>query len=210
MQEVHENCPGVKLVLTALKCDLRRDDEQNDNPDAIAFDQGLAKAKEIGAVKYLGMLTFDILVSMCFYHLYAFYWHWMTQLSRMLCRAKSRDSRNLLWSGEGGFGSQTSRLKFHRHMRHFMIVGPGFSRLAYYPLIVSSSHDERTYACPIIYSSVVLSLYRLHLSCSSINIRKGFGVWCCSLISRSSSLFNFLISFFFFFGFYIFLPTFFA
>lgn len=73
MQEVHENCPGVKLVLTALKCDLRRDDEQNDNPDAIAFDQGLAKAKEIGAVKYLGMLTFDILVSMCFYHLYAFY-----------------------------------------------------------------------------------------------------------------------------------------
>ena len=73
MQEVHENCPGVKLVLTALKCDLRRDDEQNDNPDAIAFDQGLAKAKEIGAVKYLGILTFDILVSMCFYHLYAFY-----------------------------------------------------------------------------------------------------------------------------------------
>jgi Rho family, other len=73
MQEVHENCPGVKLVLTALKCDLRRDDEQNDNPDAIAFDQGLAKAKEIGAVKYLGMLTFDIFVSMCFHHLYTFY-----------------------------------------------------------------------------------------------------------------------------------------
>ena len=27
----------------------------NDNPNAITFEQGLAKAKEIGAVKYLGM-----------------------------------------------------------------------------------------------------------------------------------------------------------
>lgn len=43
------------MVLTALKCDLRKDDEENDNPNAISFDQGLAKAKEIGAVKYLGM-----------------------------------------------------------------------------------------------------------------------------------------------------------
>jgi Rho family protein len=43
----------VRVVLTALKCDLRKDDDQNDT-DAITFEQGLAKAKEIGAVKYLG------------------------------------------------------------------------------------------------------------------------------------------------------------
>jgi Rho family protein len=55
MGEIHENCPGVKLVLAALKCDLRKDEEQNENPDAVAFEHGLAKAKEIGAVKYLGM-----------------------------------------------------------------------------------------------------------------------------------------------------------
>lgn len=55
--EINENCPGVRMVLTALKCDLRKDDEMNDNPDAITFDQGLAKAKEIGAVKYLGTCT---------------------------------------------------------------------------------------------------------------------------------------------------------
>lgn len=55
LAEISENCPGVKLVLTALKCDLRKDEEMNDNPDAITFDEGLAKAKEIGAVKYLGM-----------------------------------------------------------------------------------------------------------------------------------------------------------
>lgn len=53
--EINDNCPGVRVVLTALKCDLRKDDEMNDNADAISFDQGLAKAKEIGAVKYLGM-----------------------------------------------------------------------------------------------------------------------------------------------------------
>ena len=55
MAEIHENCPGVKMVLTALKCDLRKDEDQNENPDAVSFDQGLAKAKEVGAVKYLGM-----------------------------------------------------------------------------------------------------------------------------------------------------------
>ena len=52
--EIAENCPGVKMVLTALKCDLRKDEDLNDNPNAISFDEGLAKAKEIGAVKYLG------------------------------------------------------------------------------------------------------------------------------------------------------------
>ncbi|KAJ5296906.1 signal recognition particle 14kD protein [Penicillium atrosanguineum] len=51
--EINENCPGVRVCLTALKCDLRKDDEMNDNPNTISFDQGLAKAKEIGAVKYL-------------------------------------------------------------------------------------------------------------------------------------------------------------
>lgn len=56
--EINENCPGVRVVLTALKCDLRKDDEMNDNPGAISFDQGLAKAKEIGAVKYLGTLRY--------------------------------------------------------------------------------------------------------------------------------------------------------
>ncbi|CAI7578096.1 unnamed protein product [Penicillium glandicola] len=51
--EINENCPGVRVVLTALKCDLRKDEDMNDNPNCISFDQGLAKAKEIGAVKYL-------------------------------------------------------------------------------------------------------------------------------------------------------------
>ncbi|PKY07819.1 Rho type ras-related small GTPase [Aspergillus campestris IBT 28561] len=53
VDEISENCPGVKMVLTALKCDLRKDEFLNDNPNVITYEQGLAKAKEIGAVKYL-------------------------------------------------------------------------------------------------------------------------------------------------------------
>ncbi|KAN0074369.1 GTP-binding protein RHO3 [Elaphomyces granulatus] len=53
ISEIQEHCPGVKMVLAALKCDLRTDEQENNNPSAITFDQGLEKAKEIGAVKYL-------------------------------------------------------------------------------------------------------------------------------------------------------------
>jgi Rho family protein len=56
MSEIQEHCPGVKMVLAALKCDLRTDEQENNNPSAITFDQGLEKAKEIGAVKYLGKI----------------------------------------------------------------------------------------------------------------------------------------------------------
>lgn len=82
--EINENCPGVRVVLTALKCDLRKDDEMNDNPGAISFDQGLAKAKEIGAVKYLGTLR------------YAFGRGEHADIFRMLCCPKSRHQRKLL------------------------------------------------------------------------------------------------------------------
>ncbi|GAB1195859.1 hypothetical protein APSETT444_005124 [Aspergillus pseudonomiae] len=53
VEEITENCPGVKMVLTALKCDLRKDEFENTNPNAITYEQGLEKAKAIGAVKYL-------------------------------------------------------------------------------------------------------------------------------------------------------------
>ena len=63
MSEITENCPGVKIVLTALKCDLRKDEDGNENPSTISFEQGLAKAKEIGAVKYLGKyIVMDVII----------------------------------------------------------------------------------------------------------------------------------------------------
>lgn len=55
--EIAENCPGVKLVLVALKCDLREQD-QDDMAEAkgplIDYKQGLAVAEKIRALRYLG------------------------------------------------------------------------------------------------------------------------------------------------------------
>lgn len=68
--EIADNCPGVKLVLVALKCDLREEVEEVDEGAAvgraqgggeqtqhsknlISYDQGLEVAKRIGALRYL-------------------------------------------------------------------------------------------------------------------------------------------------------------
>jgi len=65
--EIADNCPGVKLVLVALKCDLRESVEE-ENADAddqtapqpgekrnqlINYDQGLEVARRIQASRYL-------------------------------------------------------------------------------------------------------------------------------------------------------------
>lgn len=59
--EIAENCPGVKLVLVALKCDLREqtdaddeDGQQGEKPVLINYDQGLKVAEKIRALRYLG------------------------------------------------------------------------------------------------------------------------------------------------------------
>ena len=61
--EIAENCPGVKLVLVALKCDLReqKDDEDTDaqhepKRPMIDYKAGLAVAEKIKALRYLGEL----------------------------------------------------------------------------------------------------------------------------------------------------------
>jgi len=60
--EIAENCQGVKLVLVALKCDLRNDaadDEADENgqprekKDMITYNQGLEVARRINALRYL-------------------------------------------------------------------------------------------------------------------------------------------------------------
>jgi Rho family protein len=56
--EIAENCPGVKLVLVALKCDLRKreadDDDQQPEKPMINYDEGLKVAERIKALRYLG------------------------------------------------------------------------------------------------------------------------------------------------------------
>ena len=62
VSEIAENCQGVKLVLVALKCDLRErgsddeDQEENIGREKVMIDykQGLEVAKRIQALRYLG------------------------------------------------------------------------------------------------------------------------------------------------------------
>lgn len=65
--EIADNCPGVKLVLVALKCDLRENVEDDAGTDGqpaapqpgekrnqlITYDQGLEVARRIQASRYL-------------------------------------------------------------------------------------------------------------------------------------------------------------
>ncbi|KAG9242908.1 small GTPase superfamily [Calycina marina] len=60
--EIAENCQGVKLVLVALKCDLREQGEDGDavegeapreKKEMINYDQGLEVARRINALRYL-------------------------------------------------------------------------------------------------------------------------------------------------------------
>lgn len=67
--EITDHCEGVKLVLVALKCDLRNNDTEaitpnnihnnnntnskNKNNKLISYEEGLAMAKQIGALRYL-------------------------------------------------------------------------------------------------------------------------------------------------------------
>ncbi|KAF7731734.1 Rho GTPase [Apophysomyces ossiformis] len=55
MEEISEHCPNAKIVLVALKCDLR-DDEQTmkrQNTTPVMYEEGLAVARTINAVRYL-------------------------------------------------------------------------------------------------------------------------------------------------------------
>lgn len=64
--EIADNCQGVKLVLVALKCDLREDFDDGPNTaadtnavsersekDLVSYEQGLEVARRIGALRYL-------------------------------------------------------------------------------------------------------------------------------------------------------------
>lgn len=58
--EIADHCEGVKLVLVALKCDLRNEQEDENNnvqnnrrKDLITYEEGLNMAKSIGALRYL-------------------------------------------------------------------------------------------------------------------------------------------------------------
>ena len=70
MTEIAEHCQGVKVVLVALKCDLREETEkEEDGPedgpgeqprDIIQYQEGLDAARRIGALRYLGKSCLEL------------------------------------------------------------------------------------------------------------------------------------------------------
>ncbi|KAK9894748.1 GTP-binding protein Rho3 [Cystobasidium minutum MCA 4210] len=58
LEEIHEHCPGVKLCLVALKCDLREDAATRERLSRhgeapVQYEEGLAVARRIRASRYL-------------------------------------------------------------------------------------------------------------------------------------------------------------
>ncbi|KAI7875405.1 hypothetical protein K492DRAFT_168151 [Lichtheimia hyalospora FSU 10163] len=55
LSEVHQYCPEAKILLVALKCDLRDNDEvlKRKNIEPVLYEEGLEVAKSINAVRYL-------------------------------------------------------------------------------------------------------------------------------------------------------------
>jgi Rho family, other len=72
MQEIEEHCPGVRIVLCALKCDLREENEKDDEDEAavepsrmIQYNEGLEAARKIGALRYLGKFDSILWANLC-------------------------------------------------------------------------------------------------------------------------------------------------
>jgi Rho family protein len=118
-KEIEENCPGVKIVLVALKCDLREadEDEIDENPHEpkgalIDYQQGLRVAQNIKALRYLGELCYDWNKPK---------WSWVSNTAtRMLGDEEPRCQRSFHRGGPRGHGSQNPLRQvppqMHRHV----------------------------------------------------------------------------------------------
>ena len=84
--EIAEHCQGVKIVLVALKCDLREEFEKDDDEtdgvpprQIVQYNEGLEVARRIGALRYLGTSLQNAAQLLL-----------LTSCTRMLCDAESR------------------------------------------------------------------------------------------------------------------------
>lgn len=119
--EIAENCQGVKLVLVALKCDLREkhsdeDDDAAGESDAghprkekemIDYKQGLEVARRIQALRYLGMVG----------RLFITDWKHAKADDRMFGQAESRCQRGVHRSCPGcAFGQVFGHFRRRKQM----------------------------------------------------------------------------------------------
>ncbi len=118
--EISEHCPGVKVVLCALKCDLREEQEKEDEepqqpgPGMIQYNEGLEVARRIGALRYLGLLPPRLSRDM------ALTW------TRMLRHAKPRRQRSIYRSCPSRPPGQTCSIQ-RRQQVHRDVNQPNFT-----------------------------------------------------------------------------------
>ena len=116
MAEIAEHCPGVKVVLCALKCDLREEQEKDDEepvqqpgPGMIQYNEGLEVARRIGALRYLG--TFPG----CSVRL-------VLMRDRMLSHAESRRQRSFYGSSASRPTGQACSVERQQQMHCYVIA----------------------------------------------------------------------------------------
>ena len=119
--EIAENCQGVKLVLVALKCDLREKhadedeaqegtaEEGGEKKDLIDYQKGLEVARRIQALRYLGRFLF------CSTN------PGQLMRTRMLGKTKSRCQRSLHRSRQGSVVGE-ERQWFSRREQVFSVM----------------------------------------------------------------------------------------
>jgi hypothetical protein len=115
--EIEENCPGVKLVLVALKCDLRErhHDEEDESTEPkrpmIEYKQGLQVAQKIKALRYLGEEFTSVLIVGT--------GRLLTQY-RMFRNEESRRQRSLYRSRSSGTLCEEPQRPYKPSMRYFI------------------------------------------------------------------------------------------
>jgi hypothetical protein len=127
MAEISEHCPGVKIVLVALKCDLREEHEKDDNEangsqprHMVTYQEGLAVARRIGALRYLGMFYSNSLASRTL--------ETDQMLGRMLSNAQPGRQRSLHRSCASSASSQASEIEREQQVRHHVALPRAQSR----------------------------------------------------------------------------------
>lgn len=165
--EIAENCPNVKLVLVALKCDLREqsgDHEDDSEPKrpCIDYKQGLAVAEKIKALRYLGMSS-----RIYYLHGRRIRRRLTEMIYRMLRQKESRRERSFYRSSAGGIDRQNRKSRQAKRIRPFLhcdvrwhfnpsrisvILWNPYERMKHIPISTRSisgvaRHGEAKYTC---------------------------------------------------------------
>ena len=165
VQEIQEHCPGVKVVLCALKCDLREEQEKDDEDDQplppqrmIPYNEGLEVARKIGALRYLGMWSILSLRS-------------VLTIARMFRYAKPGSKRGIHRSRQSRPPGQACeverRQQVHHHVRHVPEVNRSASSPRQDTLISAILINDLHPRCPQFSSAMYIRCDAFSVPCGT-------------------------------------------